>query len=107
MEFLTSLEFGKLIWLILGVFEVIVRLTPSQADNSILNKVIWIVEKLVPNKSSDSKNKDKLKKVMNFLEIDQDLEDMLDDPDAVPTLLRIKALIDNYDDIFFGDLISN
>ena len=52
MEFLTSLEFGKLIWLILGVFEVIVRLTPSQADNSILNKVIWIVEKLVPNKSS-------------------------------------------------------
>ena len=59
MEFLTSLEFGKLIWLILGVFEVIVRLTPSQADNSILNKVIWIVEKLVPNKSSDSKNNDK------------------------------------------------
>ena len=61
MEFLTSLEFGKLIWLILGVFEVIVRLTPSQADNSNLNKVIWIVEKLVPNKSSDSKNKDKFK----------------------------------------------
>ena len=61
MEFLTSLEFGKLIWLILGVFEVIVRLTPSQADNSILNKVIWIVEKLVPNKSSDRKNKDKFK----------------------------------------------
>jgi len=55
----------------------------------------------------DGKNKDKLKKVMNFLEIDQDLEDMLDDPDAVPMLLRIKALIDNYDDIFFGDLILN
>ena len=55
----------------------------------------------------DSKNKDKLKKVMNFLEIDQDLEDMLDDPDAVPTLLRIKALVDNYDDIFFGDLMLN
>ena len=55
----------------------------------------------------DGKNKDKLKKVINFLEIDQDLEDMLDDPDAVPMLLRIKALIDNYDDIFFGDLILN
>ena len=55
----------------------------------------------------DGKNKDKLKKVMNFLEIDQDLEDMIDDPDAVPMLLRIKALLDNYDDIFFGDLILN
>ena len=44
---------------------------------------------------------------MNFLEIDKDLEDMLDDPDAVPTLLRIKALVDNYDDIFFGDLMLN
>ena len=44
---------------------------------------------------------------MNFLEIDQDLEDMIDDPDAVPMLLRIKALLDNYDDIFFGDLILN
>jgi hypothetical protein len=61
MEFLTSLDFGKLIWLILGIFEIVVRLTPSQADNSILNKVIWIVEKLVPNNSSDDKDKDKFK----------------------------------------------
>ena len=60
MEFLTSLEFGKLIWLILGVFEVIVRLTPSQADNSILNKVIWIVEKLIPNRDAGSEDKFKL-----------------------------------------------
>ena len=67
MEFLTSLEFGKLIWLILGVFEVIVRLTPSQADNSILNKVIWIVEKLVHNKSSESKNKDKFIYLFYFI----------------------------------------
>tara|TARA_R110002020_G_scaffold267457_1_gene482586 strand:+ start:440 stop:643 length:204 start_codon:yes stop_codon:yes gene_type:complete len=61
MEFLTSLDFGKLIWLILGIFEIVVRLTPSQADNSILNKVIWIVEKVVPNNSNDDKDKDKFK----------------------------------------------
>ena len=61
MEFLDSLSLNTIVWSVLAILEVIVRLTPSQADNSILNKVIWVVEKLVPNKSSDSKNKDKFK----------------------------------------------
>ena len=55
MEFLTSLEFKEIIFLILGLLEVVVRLTPSEKDNSILNKVLWLVDKLVPNKSKDGK----------------------------------------------------
>ena len=55
MEFLTSLEFKEIIFLILGLLEVVVRLTPSEKDTSILNKVLWLVDKLVPNKSKDGK----------------------------------------------------
>ena len=55
MEFFTSLEFKEIIFLILGLLEVVVRLTPSEKDNSILNKVLWLVDKLVPNKSKDGK----------------------------------------------------
>jgi hypothetical protein len=35
---------------VLGVAEVIVRLTPTEKDNSILNKIMWVVNKLVPNR---------------------------------------------------------
>ena len=34
---------------VLGLAEVIVRLTPTEKDNSILNKVMWVVNKLIPN----------------------------------------------------------
>tara|TARA_R100000995_G_scaffold73917_1_gene42807 strand:- start:1096 stop:1239 length:144 start_codon:yes stop_codon:yes gene_type:complete len=34
---------------VLGLAEIIVRLTPTEKDNSILNKIMWVVNKLIPN----------------------------------------------------------
>ena len=51
MEFLDSLTLSTIVWSVIAILEVVVRLTPSEKDNSILNKVIWIVEKLIPNRS--------------------------------------------------------
>ena len=61
MYFFGSIEFNKLIWIVIALLEVVVRLTPSQKDNSILNKVIWVVEKILPNKSSDKNDSEKFK----------------------------------------------
>lgn len=61
MDFFGSIEFNKLIWIVIALLEVVVRLTPSQKDNSILNKVIWVVEKILPNKSSDKNDSEKFK----------------------------------------------
>tara|TARA_R110002051_G_scaffold323218_2_gene416101 strand:- start:922 stop:1119 length:198 start_codon:yes stop_codon:yes gene_type:complete len=60
MEFFSNLSLSTIVWSVIAIFEVIVRLTPSQKDNSILNKVIWIVEKLVPNKDKEDDGKFKL-----------------------------------------------
>jgi hypothetical protein len=57
MEFFNDLSLGTIVWSVIAIFEVIVRLTPSTKDNSILNKIIWIVEKLVPNKDTDKEGK--------------------------------------------------
>jgi len=51
MEYLLSLGTETIVWSLIAIFEVIVRLTPSEKDNSILNKVIWVVEKLIPNRA--------------------------------------------------------
>jgi|TARA_R110002020_G_scaffold405888_2_gene615886 hypothetical protein len=61
MDFFGSIEFNKLIWVVIALLEVVVRLTPSQKDNSILNKIIWVVEKILPNKSSDKNDSEKFK----------------------------------------------
>ena len=55
MEFLDSLSLSTIVWSVLAILEIVVRLTPSEKDNSILNKVLWLVDKLVPNKSKDGK----------------------------------------------------
>ena len=57
MEFFNDLSLSTIVWSVIAIFEVIVRLTPSQKDNSILNKVIWLVEKLVPNKDNKKEGK--------------------------------------------------
>ena len=50
------------------------------------------------------KNKDKVKRVMDFLGIEGELQDILKEEDALGTLRKIETLVDNYDKIFFGDL---
>tara|TARA_R100000664_G_C2758728_1_gene147898 strand:- start:5057 stop:5260 length:204 start_codon:yes stop_codon:yes gene_type:complete len=60
MEFLNDLSLSTIVWSLIAIFEVIVRLTPSQTDNSILNKVIWVVEKLIPNNDKEKKGLFKL-----------------------------------------------
>tara|TARA_R100001463_G_scaffold119727_3_gene175669 strand:- start:3272 stop:3472 length:201 start_codon:yes stop_codon:yes gene_type:complete len=51
MEFLDSLTLSTIVWSVIAILEVVVRITPSEKDNSILNKVIWLVEKLIPNRT--------------------------------------------------------
>jgi hypothetical protein len=61
MDFLDNMTISTIVWSVIAILEVVFRLTPSQVDNSILNKVIWIVEKLIPNNSKDKDNKNKFK----------------------------------------------
>lgn len=51
MEFLDGLSLSTIVWSVIAVLEIVVRMTPSEKDNSILNKVIWVIEKLIPNKT--------------------------------------------------------
>ena len=51
MEFLDSLTLSTIVWSVIAILEVVVRLTPSNKDNSILNKVIWFIEKIIQNRS--------------------------------------------------------
>tara|TARA_Y100000004_G_scaffold191021_1_gene249099 strand:+ start:293 stop:487 length:195 start_codon:yes stop_codon:yes gene_type:complete len=60
MEFLDSMTVSTIVWSVIAILEVVFRLTPSNVDNSILNKVIWIVEKLIPNNAKDKSDKLKL-----------------------------------------------
>ena len=60
MEFLSDISLTTIVWSIIAIFEVIVRLTPSEKDNSILNKVIRVVEKLIPNKDKSNEGKFRL-----------------------------------------------
>ena len=53
MEFLDSLTLSTIIWSVIAILEIVVRITPSEKDNSILNKIIWVVEKLIPNKTKE------------------------------------------------------
>ena len=44
------MEWTEILLAILAIAEIIVRLTPTEKDNSILNKIMWVVNKLIPNK---------------------------------------------------------
>ena len=44
------MEWTEIVLAILGIAEIIVRLTPTEADNSLLNKIMWLVDKIIPNK---------------------------------------------------------
>ena len=55
MEFFDSLSLSTIVWSLIAIFEVVVRLTPTEKDNSILNKIIWVVEKIIPNKDKEKK----------------------------------------------------
>ena len=57
MEFFNDLSLNTIVWSVIAILEVVVRLTPSQKDNSILNKVVWLVEKLEPNKDKEKEGK--------------------------------------------------
>jgi len=48
---LSNIDWTTLLWSLIAIFEVIVRLTPSEKDNSLLNKVIWFIDKVVPNRT--------------------------------------------------------
>ena len=71
--------------------------------------VTSVVEKGMPKsinvlRTLSNKNKKQVRNVMKFLQIEGDLEDLLKEEDGLQQLLRIQTLVDNYDDIFYGDL---
>jgi hypothetical protein len=37
---------------LVAVFEIVVRLTPTDKDNTILAKIIWVLNKVIPNNKS-------------------------------------------------------
>ena len=68
-----------------------------------------IVEKGLPKtfnlvKVLSGENKKKVKEIMEFLSIEGELVDLLDAEDGLQDLLRIKSLLDSYDDINFNNL---
>ena len=71
--------------------------------------VINIVEKGMPKtfdlvRVLSGENKKKVKEIMEFLSIEGELVDLLDAEDGLQDLLRIKSLLDSYDDINFNNL---
>ena len=48
---LSQIDWTTLVWSLIAIVEVVVRLTPSEKDNSILNKVIWFIDKVIPNRT--------------------------------------------------------
>lgn len=55
MDILQNLDWQVILWSLVAILEVVVRLTPTEKDNSILNKLVWVLGKLVPNKKKDGK----------------------------------------------------
>lgn len=81
-------------------------------QKNVKESVVNIVEKGMP-KSFDlvrvlsSKNKKKVKEIMDFLDIEGELVDLLEAENGLQDLLRIKTLLDRYDDINFNNLDLN
>ena len=48
---LSQIDWTTLVWSLIAFVEVVVRLTPSEKDNSILNKVVWFIDKVIPNRT--------------------------------------------------------
>jgi len=55
MEFMDNFSISTIVWSVIAILEIVVRLTPSEKDNSILNKIVWVIEKLIPNKDKKKK----------------------------------------------------
>jgi hypothetical protein len=60
MEFLDGFNISTIVWSVIAILEVVFRLTPSDKDNSILNKIVWFIEKILPNKDKEKRGKFKL-----------------------------------------------
>ena len=54
MEFITN-NWYWLLPLVIAIAEVIVNLTPTEKDNSILNFIVKVLDKALPNKTKDGK----------------------------------------------------
>ena len=50
------------------------------------------------------KNKAQVKKVMEIMGVEGELEDILKKDDALNILQKIKLYVDNYDDIFLNEI---
>ncbi len=51
-----------------------------------------------------SRSKTEVREIMDFLGIESTLEELLKEEDGLPTLLKIKTLLDSWDDIKFYDV---
>jgi hypothetical protein len=81
----------------------------NEIGAEVRKNVTSVVEKGMPKsinvlRTLSGKNKKQVRNVMKFLQIEGELEDLLKEEDGLQQLLRIQTLVDNYDDIFYGDL---
>ena len=70
--FLDILSFGGKEWYVLalsllGILEIVVRLTPTDKDNSILTKVSSLINFLIPNNAKEESENDTKDGSSNFL----------------------------------------
>ncbi len=73
------------------------------------SQMMDVVEKGLPKSINifrllDKKDKKEVSNVINFLGLEGNLDDIMKQDNPLPTLLMIQTLVDNYDDIFYGDL---
>ena len=48
-----NLTWQEIVLAVVALFEIIVRLTPSEKDNTILAKIIWVLNKIIPNRKKN------------------------------------------------------
>jgi hypothetical protein len=76
---------------------------------SVRTNVIQTMEIAVPAQLNfvrilSGKNKAQVKKVMEIMGVEGELEDILKKDDALNILQKIKLYVDNYDDIFLNEI---
>lgn len=81
----------------------------AEMRNAVREQVMQVVENGLPESLNmlrllSGADKDKVRRVKDFLGIEGDLESLLEQEDGLDIMRKIKMMVDSYDQIFYGDL---
>ena len=48
-----NVSWQEIVLALVAVFEVVVRITPTDKDNTILGKILWLLNKIIPNNTKN------------------------------------------------------